>query len=251
MGRSRLARVLWAAPASLVGLLLAPFFRRHYVSRGVVLCEGAVWPRKLGWRYRAITLGHVVLSVHELDRATFRHELVHVGQYERLGPLMFIAYPLASLQAKLRGGHHYRDNRFEVEARRTIRGARCVAALGGSGASGAYPGGFDQEHRPPSLSPEGLEQLEHASVVGPRFAGEDPGHDTGEVEIPRWLRPGLRKPCASRQRSRDRGRGGACSRFRASDDVISHASSRRAACFAARLRMSARERSISKRWKAQ
>lgn len=112
-----LLRRLWAAPASLVGLLLAPFFERRFVARGVLLCEGAAWPRKLGWRYRAATLGHVVLCVEEIDADTFEHELVHVGQYERWGPLFLPAYGVASLLARLRGGHHYRDNPFEVEAR--------------------------------------------------------------------------------------------------------------------------------------
>ncbi len=110
-------RYLWAAPASLVGVALSPFFDDVYFTRGVVLAEGARWPKKLGWRFRAITLGHVVLSVDELDPATMRHELVHVRQYENWGPVLFVAYPLASLKAKLTGGHAYRDNPFEIEAR--------------------------------------------------------------------------------------------------------------------------------------
>jgi hypothetical protein len=110
-------RLLWAAPGSLVGLVLAPFFRRRFIRRGVLLCEGATWPRKLGWRYRAITLGHVVLAVDELDDHTFRHELVHVRQYEHWGPLYMPAYVLASVIALVRGGHLYRDNRFEAAAR--------------------------------------------------------------------------------------------------------------------------------------
>jgi hypothetical protein len=110
-------RVLWAAPGSLVGLVLAPFFRRRFIRRGVLLCEGATWPRKLGWRYRAITLGHVVLAVDELDDHTFQHELVHVRQYEHWGPLYMPAYVAASVMALVRGGHFYRDNRFEAAAR--------------------------------------------------------------------------------------------------------------------------------------
>lgn len=86
--------------------------------RGVILAEGARWPGRLGWSYRAITLGHVVLSVDEIDERTLAHELVHVRQFERWGPLLTILYPLASLGALLRGQHHYRDNLFEVQARR-------------------------------------------------------------------------------------------------------------------------------------
>lgn len=112
-----LARLLWAAPASFVGLLLAPFFDRRSVIRGILLCEGASWPRRLGWRYRAITFGHVVLSVNELDLRTLRHELQHARQWERYGPVFVIAYPAASVRALFSGRHYYRDNRFEIEAR--------------------------------------------------------------------------------------------------------------------------------------
>ncbi len=114
----RVLKVLWASPASLVGALFAPFFASRRVSSGVLLCEGASWPARLGWRYRAITLGHVVLCVDELDDALFAHELVHVRQYERLGALFMPAYLWASAAAWLRGGHYYRDNRYEIEARR-------------------------------------------------------------------------------------------------------------------------------------
>ena len=117
----RALKLIWASPASLVGLLLAPFFRRRRVQHGVLLCEGASWPRRLGWRYSAITFGHVVLSVDDLPEETLRHELVHVRQYERWGPLFILVYPGASMFAVARGGHHYRDNHFEVAARSSHR----------------------------------------------------------------------------------------------------------------------------------
>lgn len=107
----------WAAPASLLGLLLAPFFGTRRVRDGVLLCEGASWPRRLGWRYRAITFGHVVLCVDAADDHLLEHELVHVRQYERWGILFWPAYACASVWAKLRGGHAYSDNRFERQAR--------------------------------------------------------------------------------------------------------------------------------------
>lgn len=119
--RTRLRRA-WASPNTLIGLIFLPFFRRRWVTRGIILGEGASWPRRLGWRYRAITFGHVVLAVDELDEKTLEHELEHVRQYERVGPLYAPLYLLASLRAMLGGGHYYRDNRFEVEARAAADG---------------------------------------------------------------------------------------------------------------------------------
>ncbi|MGH2730439.1 MAG: hypothetical protein ACRDJI_07485 [Actinomycetota bacterium] len=92
------------------------------MTRGVLLCEGASWPRRLGWRYRAITLGHVVLAVDELDDATMAHELVHVRQYESWGPLMIPTYLVAALWARLNGGHPHTDNFFEKQARQEFKG---------------------------------------------------------------------------------------------------------------------------------
>jgi hypothetical protein len=114
----RQLKILWASPASLVGALLAPFFASRRLSSGVLLCEGASWPTRLGWRYRAITFGHVVLCVDELDDDLLAHELAHVRQYERLGAFFMPAYLWASAAAWLRGGHYYRDNHYEIEARR-------------------------------------------------------------------------------------------------------------------------------------
>ena len=111
-------RVLWAAPWSLVGVALGLTFDTRRRHRGVLLCERATWPRRLGWRYRAITFGHVVLCVDDIDEPTFDHELVHVRQYERWGPLFIPAYLVSSLVAVLRGRHPYRDNTFELAARR-------------------------------------------------------------------------------------------------------------------------------------
>ena len=116
---SRLRRI-WASPNTLIGLLLVPFFRYRWATRGIILAEGASWPRKLGWKYRAITFGHVVLAIDELDQRTLEHELAHVRQYERVGPLYGPLYVLAALRAVMKGGHYYRDNRFEVEARAAV-----------------------------------------------------------------------------------------------------------------------------------
>ncbi len=65
----------------------------------------------------AQTLGAFVLSREPLPEATVRHELVHVRQWARLGPLFLPLYGAGSLRAMLRGGDPYRDNVFEIAAR--------------------------------------------------------------------------------------------------------------------------------------
>ena len=119
---------LWALPVTLLGVLIVLLARAsggtvHRVD-GVLEAAGG-WP---AWLLRrglpfsgavaAITLGHVVLGVSAgaLD-ATREHERAHVRQFERWGVLLLVLYPLAGLVAWLRGGHPYRDNVFECEAR--------------------------------------------------------------------------------------------------------------------------------------
>lgn len=65
----------------------------------------------------AMTLGHVVLgrTASALDEAR-NHELIHVRQYERWGPLFIPIYFLCSAWMWLQGRDAYRDNPFEVEA---------------------------------------------------------------------------------------------------------------------------------------
>ena len=46
------------------------------------------------------------------------HEQAHVRQAERWGPVFIPAYLAASMLAWSRGGHYYRDNWFERDARR-------------------------------------------------------------------------------------------------------------------------------------
>lgn len=124
----RWLRYLWPLPVTLLGMLVVLISRSSggVVQRvdGVLESAGG-WPaRVLQWGFpfsgavAAITLGHVVLGV-SLDAlaATRAHERAHVRQFERWGILMLVLYPLAGLAAWLRGGHPYRDNVFECEAR--------------------------------------------------------------------------------------------------------------------------------------
>lgn len=119
---------LWASPASLLGTAigavgLATGGRVRRRGRTLEFHGGAVsqalrrCPLPAG--AMAMTLGHVILgqSAASLDEAR-EHELVHVRQYERWGPLFLPAYLVCSLLIWLRGGDAYRDNPFEREAYR-------------------------------------------------------------------------------------------------------------------------------------
>lgn len=65
----------------------------------------------------AVTFGHTVLA-RDLDaiERTRQHELVHVRQYERWGPLFVPAYLFHWVRLMLAGKHPYFDNPFEREA---------------------------------------------------------------------------------------------------------------------------------------
>lgn len=121
-------RYIWALPNTVLGMFLLPLamlfggtIRR---VAGVVEIHGAgsAWmlrnlvPLKGG--AAAITLGHIVFGRDESGLARYRaHERVHVRQCERWGPLFIPAYLTAGLAAFVQGGHAYRDNYFERQAR--------------------------------------------------------------------------------------------------------------------------------------
>lgn len=114
---------LWAAPASLLGLIAATVTgARVHWHDGVLEAHGAGVARAFdlvapGRAIVAMTLGHVVLarSVAALDDSRL-HERVHVRQYETWGVVFLPAYACASAVAWLRGGDAYYDNRFERDA---------------------------------------------------------------------------------------------------------------------------------------
>ena len=67
--------------------------------------------RFLRWRgFAAITLGHVIVTNRRLNDGLLAHELEHVAQHERWGPLYYPAYLLGSVRG-------YRRNPFERAAR--------------------------------------------------------------------------------------------------------------------------------------
>lgn len=125
--RLRLWRYVWAAPASLAGLLLGLLAvvggARLRLHHGVLEVAGgriapALLLQPLGTSFIAVTLGHVIIACNACAMAGCRaHEHVHVRQYERWGVFFFPLYLGSSIWQLLRGGHPYLDNHFEREAR--------------------------------------------------------------------------------------------------------------------------------------
>jgi hypothetical protein len=134
---ARLFRYLWAAPYTLLGLLLGAVAilcgagaRRHH---GVVEIYGGAIGRRLArprqpLGFAAMTLGHVILAVDRSALVQLRyHEHVHVRQYERWGLLFLPAYFLSSLLQLLRGRNPYRENHFERQAYAAVAARRRTA----------------------------------------------------------------------------------------------------------------------------
>ncbi|MEE8453069.1 MAG: hypothetical protein V3R99_14180 [Thermoguttaceae bacterium] len=103
-----------------VGLLAVVTGGRVRVRGPVIEFYGGVIP----WLFErfpatpmAMTLGHVILgrTATALDIA-HEHELVHVRQYERWGPIFVPAYLACSLVLWLQRKDPYRDNPFERQA---------------------------------------------------------------------------------------------------------------------------------------
>jgi hypothetical protein len=120
----QLARFAWAAPWTSLGLVVGVMGLATGGGgrRGPGILEfhgGAVlWLLAcIPGHAFAMTLGHVVLgrSAAALDLAQ-SHELVHVRQYERWGPLFVPAYLACWGYLWLTRRDPYRDNPFEREA---------------------------------------------------------------------------------------------------------------------------------------
>ena len=135
---------LWAAPCSAIGLVLAAVPLAFGGSASYA--DGAVevtyrdrlqgcgrFARRLP--FRGIVFGHVILAVtREELQVIGAHERVHVAQYERWGPLFFLAYGASGLWQLLHGRKPYWDNAFEVQARR-LGGPAAEGSIGPRGAA--------------------------------------------------------------------------------------------------------------------
>jgi hypothetical protein len=85
--------------------------------------------RRIGGRvllkdWLAITVGPDIVCWRELDEVELAHELTHVRQWAQFGAQFALRYALASLVALAAGRHWYRDNAFEVAARRAAVAVR-------------------------------------------------------------------------------------------------------------------------------
>jgi hypothetical protein len=128
----QLAKYLWAFPCSLLGLAMAILplalggkARWSAGALEVTYRQSQASCGKLASRlpFRGIVFGHVILAVTEEELQRIGpHERVHVEQYERWGPLFFVAYGASSLWQLLRGRDPYRNNYFEAQARQRSTG---------------------------------------------------------------------------------------------------------------------------------
>lgn len=122
----RLLAVVWASPYTLLGLFLGTLglcTGGHARVRGHVIDFYGGGVKWLVHRFpngqftMAFTLGHTILGPTDAALDISRdHELVHVRQFERWGPLMGPAYLGCSLVLWLIRGRSYRDNPFERQA---------------------------------------------------------------------------------------------------------------------------------------
>lgn len=122
--RGALAHVLvyaWAAPVTLVGLLVgAAAGVVPHIREGVLLFGGARGLTGAVLRRRgfdATALGHVIVARSTPSAALLAHELVHVRQAERFGPLF------APLYLGLLAVYGYARHPLERAARRAQRNA--------------------------------------------------------------------------------------------------------------------------------
>ena len=92
-------------------------------------CVVIPWLKPLGQRFifptwLAITIGPLIFSWRALDEVELAHEVQHVRQWRKHGPMYIVRYLAASRAAVKAGGDSYLDNEFEVEARTVAEKAR-------------------------------------------------------------------------------------------------------------------------------
>jgi hypothetical protein len=121
----KLLKILWALPLTLFGVVpaLAVWLVRGHAHcvQGALEVHGPLGDWLLRHRrlnFVAVTIGHIIIGRDAACCTRARaHELEHVRQGERWGPLFPFAYCLAGIAQLSRGKRFYWDNPFEREAR--------------------------------------------------------------------------------------------------------------------------------------
>ena len=96
----RVVGFMWTLPNTVIGMLLGLLtFQVPRTAPGALVFDrrprGVSAPplsRIVFRRFTAITFGHVILGRAPVDPALLRHELAHVRQYDRWGPLYMPVY---------------------------------------------------------------------------------------------------------------------------------------------------------------
>ncbi len=122
-----MAVVLWALPWTLFGLVVGGL---GLATGGGVQRTGRVLEFWGGWvaaflrifpmvsGASAVTFGHTVLGrTKDAVESCRDHEMAHVRQYERWGPLFVPAYLFHWARLRVAGRDPYFDNPFERQAR--------------------------------------------------------------------------------------------------------------------------------------
>ena len=143
LGLPRGLQAVWRAlPGDLMGLLVIRACGIPSVGREVriaditaIVLEHPAAAHYLDHQWIPVyaqTLGRYVFARERLTDRTIAHEMEHVRQWERLGPLFLPAYAASSGLALLRGRNAYQANRFEEAARRQESMAPAGRSLGES-----------------------------------------------------------------------------------------------------------------------
>ena len=170
------ARNAWRAlPGDLVALAIMWMCGGLTASREVPRADGppallvedpraALYLDHVPLKPYAQTLGRYILARETLPDAIVRHELEHVGQWSRLGPLYLPVYGAASVIAILAGGNRYLDNIFEVAAR-----ARAGDVVAERARDRAQPARRPRRPRRARRCPRGPRRLRLAEPAGRRL----------------------------------------------------------------------------------
>lgn len=122
-------RRAWRWPNDALGRLAAATVRgaRRREIRGASIVEDPRFDRLFRLvpnHPTAMTFGSTVVARRHLDEATVSHELTHVDQYGRFGPLFLPLYLLGAAWGLLRHRESYVGNPFEKQAMRAAEESR-------------------------------------------------------------------------------------------------------------------------------